>query len=210
MFENSFKSVIENLVKNRNEFQESLASLPFQREIFSKKELGEVIKINKQLGEITSYLHGNNADDVVKILNRVFESLDNMGIWKSKFSTGEQTPNPQRDSVYYTTPSGLSLRFKMANITKNIDHIIQPFMENIHFIGDSTKPLKRLPEIGMNTYEFLSREFFELQNSNSCDSPFESQVKIYYKNGAPYHFSPPPNLYHRHPGNAVNRIFFIR
>ena len=191
--------------------------LPFKRE-FKKEELEQVVELNRILLRVKKRiieLGLNQTDKVYESLVKTQEVIDNLGILDTKFTTGDEGKFNDKNSVYYTTPSGIALRFKMANVEKNLQHVIQPFMENITFTQygvptDSEFYPKQMPEIGWSPEEYLSDEFYEFQNQENITGKFLSQVKLYFKDNKLYYVERPQHLRHFHLGSPVNKIIFIR
>ena len=215
--ENPFQNVVEQFKAQREkslgELQKSLEGATIEQKIFSHEEMEELIKLRQLLSAAMDKLLKDGGYSIEKARDtfaKVQKAIDPLSLWKTKFSTGTIGESDQGDSIYYTTPSGISLRFKMANVEKDVHKVIQPFMENISFEKDHAHLSKPLPEIGLDVTEYCSKEFFDAQCQPQASGDFESQVKIYSRADGLNYVVPPEHLFHRHPGNQVNHIFFIK
>jgi ribonucleotide reductase alpha subunit len=156
-----------------------------------------------------------------KTISDVIDGLDQLDIWSYKFSTlsqgiaedlektsSERTPD---DSIYYMTPSGASLRLKMANRNRGAKTIIEPIMEKIFFekVGADGKDLSEVPKIGYNVVEYATQEFFNLMaaKDTKIGSAYKSSIKK-YNQGGKIEIPKLENVKYSHEGSPVNKIFF--
>ena len=201
------------------QYAESLIGLPFSCLVISGKEFGQLKIINYWLKKImeqcekefTSQSHDSRKTlrgIEMGIIPEVMRELDELDVWTCKFSTG----NPKiscNDSVYYMTASGVSLRLKMAARYEEGERIIQPLMENIHFLGSDKSDLSEDPKMEYITIEYATQDFLEMLTISKAGSDYHSTIRIYNRNGKieiPKH----GNIKYSHGGNPVNHIYFIR
>jgi len=205
--------------------------------IFSREEIEQIRQINLWIYQILSELKRKQVENPQKYKNEVYEKnviklimndLDKLDLWMYKFSTSSMAVHKNEgispkdsDSIYYMTPSGSSLRFKMSNYEKGISHIIQPFSVVIMFPKTESK----------NEYPF---------NEYSLSGPIEGETMVherFYKDFTTVVNQPTPikedynshllaladehgfwdvaltnkdRPYHTHNGSLVNKIFFNR
>ena len=195
--DNGFLDALNVHKANQSNLNKSLEGLPIKYEKFTFDELTKIIKIRKQLGLFKSF------DEVIKY-------LDSLNLWKSKFSTGSGVNSEgNNDSLYYLTDKNISLRIKKANLVKGLNESIEPFMESSTFSKEKFYP-SDVPIIGLIPEEYSSEEFYQLQNQEKVSGEFISKVPKFYKDGKLFYVGKPKNLYHEHPGNVINKIYFIK
>jgi hypothetical protein len=61
----------------------------------------------------------------------------------------------------------------------------------------------------LSPMEYLSDEFYELQNQPEVTGNFTSQVKLYFKDEKLYFVQRPEHLKHEHPGSPINKVVFV-
>lgn len=222
----------EYLMKMK-ELKDKRAEQSEKKEIaFPREELEQIrqvnVWINKILSEVKRKQTENpqkykNEDYEKRVLKRIMVDLDKLDLWSYKFSTsnnaarGEDISPKESDSIYYMTPNGASLRFKMIMFDKNnrymeeygIHYVKQAFATFIYFTnypGGSDMPI-----VGKNNVkEIFDDKFLDLINQ---EKPIE---KNYYTNITTltdkyglWEVSTPLD-YESHPGSLVNKIFFNR
>jgi len=91
---------------------------------------------------IEKEIFGNLENATRDTISQAIKYLDNLSIWQYKFKSGEQETElskrhsisrPYKDSTYYVTDSGLSLRLKTTRIWNGFSKIRQPIFEKIFF-----------------------------------------------------------------------------
>ena len=195
--DNGFLNALNVHKANQDNLNKSLEGLPVKYEKFTADELAKIIEIKKQLR-------------LFKTLDEVIKYLDSLDLWKSKFSTGSKIDfEAGNDSLYYLTDKNISLRIKKANLVKGLNESIEPFMENSTFSKEKFYP-SDIPIVGLIPEEYLSEEFYQLQNKEKIPKEFISKVPKFYKNNKLFYVGKPKNLRHEHPGNVINKIYFIK
>ena len=178
--ESGFFDAIGTHAKKQAEIAQLVEHLPFEASHFSIETLNKVILITKDLKKVTANLPIETA------ISAAVGYLDSHR-WAARFTSGDKgVRNPTRDSLYYLTSEGISLRLKMTNKdTGDINKVIQPFFEKM-FFEDATNNISLQPYIGCTGQEFASRGFLALQDTDKVTEPFESQIRSYTKDGRPF------------------------
>ena len=195
-----FEDLIKQEVVRRNMLDRELTNAPFEVNTFSVEAMRMMQSINSCIKEITA---GRSIEDDTFAVRKYLDSLR----WKHIFTSGEVNKRTDRDSRYYMTDEGASLRLKMFNVEKtgDIRRVVQPFMERIVF-EDSRQGIYDEPRVGLTVMEYLSKEFSALQYSSGIvRAPFVSRVKVYNTNNGRV-VKPPQDIFHIHTGNEVNSI----
>jgi DNA relaxase NicK len=147
----------------------------------------------------------------------IMNMLDKMNnVWMYKFSTsptddGIELKESPMDSVYYMTHSGASIRFKMANISKGLAKVVQPFAELIYFDKPSVE-ISTIPRLGYCPIEYWTQEFNDLisdkELSGISATDYKSSIKKYYLNGKLLSIPKNDKVIRDHNGGSVNKIYF--
>lgn len=162
------------------------------------------------------------------ITNPILETaalyLDSVPLWEHKFSTNhDHNRHPataHKDSLYYVTPAGLSLRLKRTNAReRGMEKVVQPFMERIVFMRSNMSinngkadpaDISDEPKIGWWVQEYASQEFWDIQNMKKpVIGDYKSTVDLTSeKDNAGKTMLVEPQNVADHFGDQVNNIFF--
>lgn len=177
----------------------ALEGVPFECRKFSAEIVDRTILIRQSLHRVTANLEFLKALEAAK---RLLDSVQ----WKAKFTTGlVGGPDKRRDSLYYMTPEGISLRLKMFNAESgDIKQVIQSFAEMIFFEDDNNN-IYLNPRLGLTVQEYASPEFLAIQDGGVTRSGFESKIRIYREGDHIILIRNVPNG-RSHTGNKVNAI----
>ncbi len=198
MIDESFRNLITKHSQGQRELEKQVESLPYETSSFSIEALNKIILIKRDLKKATENLPIETA------LSAAIGYLDSHQ-WAARFTSGEiGKRNPDRDSLYYVTPEGASLRLKVSNKTGGlIRQVIQPFMEKIYF-EDTQNNISFKPQIGLTPEEYASKEFFELQDSeDEVKASLASRIRVYRSEGSPVLIKNVPDGY-SHTGSQIN------
>ena len=233
IFSSGMEEIIKKRAEQKKKYLENLKGLPYESETIPLIELKQLCSINSVLAdsiercgkkvkslELTFGKNGEKNpegfataknDIEQRVISDIMATLDKLDIWSHKFSTesqgtGENLTETPDDSVYYMTPSGVSLRFKMANRDKGIREVIQPIMEKIFFekIGEG---LSETPKTGHFVHEYATQIFFDQLTAASIESDYQSSIKK-YKRGSEIEIPKLENIKYSHAGSPVNKIYF--
>lgn len=219
-----FKNILNNLETQKQQLDKELETLAFTTEVFTVKEIQQIIEIKKRLvsyiDQFNQQAQGLNTQspEYTKLCDeyiaQVISYLNSLSIWAHKFSTecsGGGSDGPleitPHDSMYFVTEHGLSLRIKKANNTSGLSRVIQPFFEKIIFTESEHNNASDKPELGRSIKEYSTREFFDLQNQASVTTDYHSKLKTYHKNNAVYYVEAPGSSSVKHEGDRINRFF---
>lgn len=144
--------------------------------VFPREELEQIRQVNLWLQQILSKTKQKQTENPQKyknevheknVINLIMNGLDNIDLWMYKFSTSNRA-KPQddlrpkeTDSIYYITPSGACLRFKMIMFIKNnhysensdehgLHYVVQDFATFAYFktrYGGSNTPIIKDSEV---------------------------------------------------------------
>lgn len=216
-----FDEILKNLVANKDAFLKRLELS--QKEVFSVDDT-ELPKIRKIQQLLTTFQNERTANqNQHEVLNELESLLDRVTLWGAKFATENsggagahiplQSYNRQTDSLYYVTPSGVSLRLKTINIEKGIAEVIQPFAEKIIFVGPNHES-SEVPKEGYNVEEYLSGSFSRAVNKGDAYTP---SLEVYRESGSIIAIASDYDERIRrrsvspaHEGDRVNKIFFSK
>ncbi len=133
------------------------------------------------------------------VLAELASYLNAREVWKYKFRTdsgfkvrGRRPYAEENDSIYYVTPSGVSLRLKRTLLRiEGLKGVCQEYMEKTFFFKDykhsrtqdnivfySEDTISETPQIGWHVEEECSKDFENLMNTDKVQSSFPSRVKI--------------------------------
>lgn len=150
-------------------------------------------------------------------ISKVINFLDSLPIWKYKFST-DSGGDPEDDSIYYMTESGISIRIRRGSLTEkrgeknkiNFKTVIQPFMEKIIFAVYGSDVFYELnPKIGLGVNDYITDEFRDRIETPGLRGEYTSGIGLYTKGKKIIEVDGPESL-DKHTGDNVNRIFFAR
>jgi hypothetical protein len=200
--------------------------------IFPREELEQIRQVNLWLKKILSELKQKQTENPQKykdenyekrVLKLIMNDLDKLDLWKCKFSTSnnasrEDNIEPKEtDSIYYMTPSGASLRFKMIMFDKNngymeeygIHYVKQAFATFIYFTDGLSG--SDMPIVGNNhVKEIFDDNFLALINQKTpIEKSYSTNITSLTDKYGLWEASAPLDS-ERHPGSLVNKIFFIR
>ncbi len=164
-------------------------------------------------------------DDITNpILETTALYLDSVPLWKHKFSTSHEpnrhTATAHKDSLYYVTPAGLSLRLKRTNAREEgMKRVVQPFMERIVFMRNNMSinngkvdpaDISNEPKIGWWVQEYSSQQFWDIQNMKKpVLGDYKSTVDLTpAKDDTGKIMLVEPQNVADHFGSQVNNIFF--
>jgi hypothetical protein len=195
--ESNFFNIIAEQARKKRDAADRLERTPYSIESYSVESLSRIIDIRKNLNRISNNPNINVAlEDAKEYLNSFS--------WKHRFTSGDVVSFTERDSLYFVTPENFSIRLKTSNIqTNNIRKVIQPFMEKI-FFEDASNVVYFEPQIGFTVQEYTSKEFLSLQEMDTVETPFQSDIRQ-YKLPTGLHIQNAPNGL-EHTGSRVNSI----
>lgn len=224
--------IMAEFAKKRSNYIESLKGVPYKNQVIPAKDFEKLQKIevflevvrseyDKEVTKLES-VYGKEGfrnpkafvQEKQKVedeaFNMALQMANGLNVWSYKFSTmcGAGINDPlvesPKDSIYFITPYGVSLRFKRANRGKGIREIILLFTEKIFFQKD--KDLIEMPEKGYYVYEYVTQEFLALIDwKQSVKNDYRSQIRMYTRNGRVEIPKLDNSLYH-HEGHPVNWI----
>lgn len=168
------------------------------------------------------HIYGKLEDTSRAVLSEVMTYLDSLPLWQYKFSTeykqGRRQPwDWYNDSLYYVTPSGISLRLKKAVVREQgLAGVIQPPQEKVTFENkydfnqsDSRpKQISTVPQIGWHVEEYQSEDFRQLMASGEISQDFPSHIVVVEHEDKPEVKT--TGLVHTHSGHNVKEIFIAR
>lgn len=225
--------IIDKISEKDKKYLESLDGFSYEcqtipaSEFWNLQEILAFIMSVKDLSEMQQkdieIVYGKNgwmnprafAEEQHKIENeavkKVFELLERFNIWSYKFSTmsdgrvDEELIRGPNDSIYFVSPSGVSLRFKIANKGRGFLEIVQPFMEKIFFdkIGEN---LSEIPKMGYFVQECTTREFWDLLKGKKINRDYVSSIRK-YRCGEKLEIPKLDNIICCLDGNSVNYIY---
>ncbi|OHA01948.1 MAG: hypothetical protein A3C12_01095 [Candidatus Sungbacteria bacterium RIFCSPHIGHO2_02_FULL_49_20] len=202
------EKVLAELRAKKQAFEESLRGLPKEFHLIPQEEHKQIVEVK---GFLAEFLEAAGiellAEKRYQKFTELTEALDRMALWKNKFSTesaggpSDNVPlepfNPAEDSIYYMTPSGMSLRLKTANLQEGLWSVVQQIAEKILFVG--SEEVAEVPRIGFRVKEFFSDSGLDFyKRGNQIAAVFKHTEDGTY-------FSPDV-----HSGDRVNSIFFTR
>jgi hypothetical protein len=226
-------NLLENLKRDKEKRQEKLDRLPSENQFIPKEEMKIILTLTRILNEYIKKIETDRAiqEETVKegrqvlppvpiggiqekvVLSNIINLLDRYdNIWQYKFSTGDldkdgKPLSPEKDSIYYMTRSGASLRLKMTNRDKGLRKVVQPFSEFIYFM-QTKDDISETPKIGYITQEFFSQEFLDLlENGQIPSDDYVSSIKKYFEDNKLTAVTAPKSAL-KHDGNLVNKIYF--
>ena len=218
---------VEQLLRKRKELEDEVSRLPVARETYSEHELTQIININSKLNSFVSNFNTRFSGldrsspqyifESQSAINEVIRYLDDLPVWRYKFSTEASGGNivgevehSDIDSIYYMTESGISIRLKRSAVVEGYDFktIIQPFMEKIFFRYGSRaqETMEGKPKLGLSVVDYCSTEFKERIKTSDKEGDFTSPLVVYIKEGKPFIVAGPDDMY-VHNGDRVNKIF---
>lgn len=214
----------KHLTNRRNAFLKSLEGLPIEQHAVSTEELKKLIKVKQIVDVFLKEHEAKKVSSDTEGLNQLINILDRLTLWKTKFSTecsggaGDDIPlqeyNSEMDSLYYTTPSGATLRLKTAVLhnERNLRAAIQPITEKIAFEGPNGELIES-PRIGYNVREYFSPSFMSAMQEGNTNQ-YTPELRIYRREDASVVISHSKNertgqesFGADHDGDRVNRIF---
>lgn len=198
---------------------------------FQREELNALRDIEREVRIFTDQFGEEESSFFIDALE---QKLDRFSFWKAKFSTGDYVGNsreylqdldvdPARDSLYYMSPSGATLRLKKAVLydpvaraadTNHIENAVQPIADLVTFRKSGEDfHLELLPHIGFVVREYFTTTFQNalLQGAQIHGLPIVSPLELYVDDtgirdiGCPSQFRAGT-----HDGHYVNKIFFVR
>lgn len=230
-------NLIKYLGKQTEQKQKRMEQSEKKEIIFPREEIEQIRQVNVWINKILSevkrkqtenpqkYKNGNYEKRVLKL---IMDDLDKLDLWKCKFSTsnnavrGEDISPKESDSIYYMTPNGASLRFKMIMFNKNnrymeeygIHYVKQDFATFIYF-SDRHKGSAN-PIVGNSDVKEIFDEDF--QTLISQEKPIEKDYSTGFaalidKDGlwsATTIGQQEHTDVRTHEGSLVNKIFFNR
>ncbi len=213
-----------HLAHRRNDFLKSLEGLRVKEHVVSTEELEKLIKVKKIVDVFLKEHEAKKVSSDTEGLKQLINILDRITLWKTKFSTecsggaGDEIPlqeyNPEMDSLYYTTPSGATLRLKTAALYdgRNLRAAIQPITEKIAFEGPHGELIES-PRIGYNVREYFSPSFMSAMQEGNTNR-YTPELRIYRRADASIVISHSKNertgqesFGADHDGDRVNKIF---
>lgn len=202
--------------------KEKLKELPFNHKEIPADELKALLDVRSVLNELIRRYEPPRGETLYRekalmFFNEAVRYLDGLPLWEYKFTTdsGDDSEklqfDPEYDSTYYLTRSGVSLRLKKANLAEgNIKRVVSSFADAVFFVSRCGE-VSREPREGYSVYEYITDEFHTLQEGMSVSGDFISPVKYHSGNdGSIKYVEPPQKYYHYHEGHRVNRVLFER
>lgn len=146
-----------------------------------------------------------------KVLSDLMVIFDRLDVWVHKFSTesqgtGENLTETSKDSIYYMSSSGASLRLKMSNRNQGVSKVIQPIMEKI-FFEKPGEEIVETPKLGYFVREYTTQDFLNKLGEESIDSDYQSSIRK-YERGDKIEIPKLDNIKIDHEGSPVNKIDF--
>ena len=237
------KFTVEEIIERRtNELSATLNTLPEDKKFELQAKIQREAEYEKRKGDIDY----ENAQ-----FKRLTQFIENQPIWKYKFSTnrpfqlgqyheynykGDASESQKadslysyagqgRDSIYYVSYSGLSLRLKKDLLmTNGLKKVLQKPQELILFFNKREQQRNDLkvnesfddiegfnstdfpaevisfePKLGYNTEEFTKFDFFQDINSN-----YKSNIEVIRSNDRVI----VKNYDNTHTGHQINKIYF--
>ncbi len=193
-------------------------------ETYSAQELAQIAQVRERLDMMVARFDvqvaglPKNSPEYMRVAKpevaKMVAYLDSLPLWKFKFSTeiGASVVGPlqedERDSLYYMTASGISMRLRNASLEEGhgLNRVAQPFMEKVRFRDPQTKRFESVPTLGSTVEDCVTREFEERLKNWGEKSDFVSPLATWVKDGKPLAFGGPDDV-SIHNGDRVNRIF---
>jgi hypothetical protein len=131
--------------------------------------------------------------------------------WAAKFSTSvrddfEDLSEHGDDSLYYMTASGITIRLKRVMFDEGFDQIVRSPKEKCFFRERGSGIFLPQPKVGCYVEEFSSPEFIEAMEGNT--DVVKSSLRLFKNSDGSYAGARSKGI--RHPGHAVNRIFWSK
>jgi hypothetical protein len=223
-----FEAINRDFAERKKRLDKELESLPYTTETFKTKELQQIAETKQYLDKYIEEFNQKaqaltkGSPEYILLCNRYIDQtinhLDSLPIWAHKFSTEcpgetalEITPN---DSIYYTTPSGISLRLKRLIRNLGLGEVIQPFFEKIIFRSRDENKIITEPKLGYDIKEYVTKDFLVLQDQDKIEKDYRSDIRTYYKNNEIYYIEAPETggvvrskMGGEHEGTQVNKVF---
>jgi hypothetical protein len=214
--------IVAEFAEKRKENIKYLKTLSFKCNKIPREEIIYLQKINTYLEKIYEWHDkemanlGSNPQDFIAERQKIeyaafkmaFDEINSLDFWAYKFSTmcgygtGDELLRSSNDSIYFVSPSGVSLRFKRANGGRGIRKIIQALMEKIVFEKDGK--INENPEKGHHVREYTSQEFLALVEwKREPLKDFHSPLRIYFHGENMIIPNLDNNIFH-HEGDPVN------
>jgi hypothetical protein len=207
-------------VKNQRTKIERIEQFPSQNPTFKKEDLAAAFEARGRAGY---YFQQQPPEKWPEALQRVEQFLDSLPIWSAKFSTmpgsgsNDKLETSSRDSTYYITPAGNSLRLRRMSLDDGAgpEHVVEPVFEQIYFTAVEDDTLTQKPELGYWVKEVSSTKFIEAQKSfnqtREIQADYKSPLKIHRDQDRLVGIlSGDGTKLAEHTGDRINKIYFNR
>ncbi|GEM_PF-3552858 len=227
-------AVLDELDSQARRREKSLEGIPFHSDTIPAEEMRKIIEASEvcrqfiqgtenQIAELAASFGGDSAQFeeeknalLKKQLADLEASLDRLPFWNRKFSTDNtnngalaEAPiaeNPERDSIYYITPSSVSLRLKKVNLINGLNAVVNKFAEKIFFVRKREISLE--PKLGYTVEEYFGEDFSNIIISGQVSFDFQSAIKTFQSSDGKIRDVIPTNgKTEKHDGDRVNKIF---
>lgn len=221
--------VLAELEERRRRKEEWLENSRLEHRTIPREEILGVCAVHRTLADFLDR-YGESTDP--EHLKALVSYLDTLPLWKAKFSTGEYDREHRlviddvMDSLYYLTPSGLSLRLKRSLLVdgekmgegSDMRAVIQSFADLILFRRKEEGREAFLsywddfPITGSPVTEYFSWTLEEVLNQPSSQvHAFESPVAVRRDEfGIKSVDCEAKFRAGTHEGHDVNKIYFVR
>ena len=222
--------VLADLEKRRRAAEEYIKDVLHHFETFSENELRMILlardlaaaAVDACADEAKSRgLTETDPDLGRKYLARLEIALDQLPIWAAKFSTetsgggveGPMEIDPDKNSIYYVTPAGASMRLRRSSIEegRGIREAAQPVAEKIYFEKQENGQFRELslaPKLGFVVKEIFTGSFHKLLKQRQVENEHRSSIAIFEKDKKIYGFAAQDKDYDMHDGDRVNNIYW--
>ena len=211
------RAVIEEIIKKQQVEQERLAKIPFIRLTFPHREL---ITLSSLWQHIKTAVVANHQKSNEARLAELERRLDVLRLWQSKFSTmpgsgiGDALERDTAiDSVYYVTPSGISLRLRKVSLEegRGLAEVALPYQERIIFASDTDRSQTLHPNLGKWVNEYSTRSFQRIFDQPIINADYQSKIHLHQTGRAVAGLSAPDREWlEAHTGDRINHLYFER
>ncbi|OGZ10737.1 MAG: hypothetical protein A3D65_01715 [Candidatus Lloydbacteria bacterium RIFCSPHIGHO2_02_FULL_50_13] len=213
--------------KTRREGAIEVSSVIPQKEVHELKEIYreyreiakatdyDVLSLRVRLGEDSQEYHQRAKARYIREMEELEALFDSQDIWLAKFTTDYFSHasdeglkvDEEKDSLYYVTPSGVSVRIKKSEVNEG-KSARNDINEKILFMKPDGS-YSSIPEMGTFVEEVWTERFEEILREGNPQI-FPSLITTYVKQEKTVDFSLPPESRVRlHHGHRVNVIYFL-
>lgn len=217
----------QTLIDRRNAFLKSLEGLPTETHIILPDEMVGLMRIKQILDTFLADHEKYRKLSDREALWKLVEILDRVSLWTSKYATEStggvstdvplQPYDPEMNSIYYTAPSGATLRLKTTQLHdgRDLRAVVQPITEKVVFQGPDGE-MSESPRAGWSVREYYSPSFLAAFRESAAHK-YEPGLRIYREGelvAAISHISGTTTgqevFSADHDGDRVNKIFMSR